>query len=181
MSNSKTEFRRMLKARGNRPCAVSDHTIVNRVISHEWYQKSACVMLYLSIGHEVDTCELLSHAWNVGKRVFVPRCHAGGIMDAVEIFSRDDLQRGMFDILEAKAELPAADPTILDLIIVPAMAFDREKNRLGRGAGYYDRFLEQAYRAKTIGICRSDRLFDTVPCEEHDCKMDALITENEIL
>ena len=74
-----------------------------------------------------------------------------------------------------------ADPCELDLVIVPGVAFDRKKNRLGRGKGYYDRFLEQAKNAKTIGICKSDRLFDHVPTDAHDRKMDALITETEIL
>jgi len=180
MSNPKAEFRRMLKARETRSDAAADRVITNRVVAHKWYQSAACVMLYLSIGHEVDTSGLLDHALNAGKRVFVPRCHADGIMDVVEIFGRDDLQSGMFGISEPKPHLSKANPHELDLVIVPAMAFDRGKNRLGRGKGYYDRFLEQASRAKTIGICRSDRLFDTVPFEEHDRKMDALITEYEI-
>lgn len=181
MSNPKAEFRRMLKAQKTRVDAAADKTIIDRLISHEWYQAATCVMLYLSIGHEVDTNRLLDHALGAGKRVFVPRCHADGIMDAVEIFERNDLQSGMFGILEPKADLTQAPHDAIELIIVPGMAFDREKNRLGRGAGYYDRFLDRACSAKTIGICRNDRLFAQIPCEPHDHKMDALITEIEIL
>ncbi len=181
MSNSKYEFRHMLKTREIRADAKADTVISNCVIEHAWYQTSVCVMLYLGIGHEVDTQRLLEHALAHGKRVFVPRCHADGVMDAVEIFGKDDLQSGMFGILEPKDSLKKANPCELDLVIVPGVAFDRKKNRLGRGKGYYDRFLEQAKHAKTIGICRNDRLFDQVPTDAHDRKMDALITETEIL
>ena len=181
MHNLKSEFRAMLKTRGTNPNTVADETIVGHVIGHTWYQDAERVMLYLSIGHEVDTKRLLAHAFSAGKRVFVPRCLPNGIMDAVEIFGQDDLQTGMYGILEPKSQLPKGSPHELDLIVVPGVAFDRMKNRLGRGKGYYDRFLEQADHAKTIGICRNDRVFDAVPVDAHDRKMDAVITENEIL
>ena len=181
MRDPKSEFRAMLKARETRPDPTADHAIIDRVIGHTWYQNAASVMLYLSVGHEVETDALLSHAWGAGKRVFVPRCFPDGIMDAIEIFGREDLQSGMYGIPEPKSHLKKGDPRALDLIVVPGVAFDRERNRLGRGKGYYDRFLAQSAQAKTIGICRNDRLFASIPVDTHDRKMDVVITENEIL
>ena len=66
----------------------------------------------------------------------------------------------------------------IDLIIVPGVIFDREKNRLGYGKGYYDRYLSNKDIYK-IGICFSDQVIDLLPSESHDIKMNIIITEKE--
>lgn len=179
--NEKREFRAKLKALEETREPVADAMIMRRVRGLSEYQKAACVLLYLSIGHEVDTYQLIEQAFSDGKRVCVPRCYTEGIMDAVEISSLSELNPGMYGILEPDVNAPAFDAGQLDLILVPAMAFDRARNRLGRGAGYYDRFLERAEQAVTVGVCRSTRLFDCVPHEPHDKKVDILITEHEVI
>lgn len=68
----------------------------------------------------------------------------------------------------------------LDLIVVPGVAFDRKGNRLGRGKGYYDRFLSKTNATK-IGICFDFQLFDTIPVNGRDIKMDMIVSENDLI
>lgn len=177
----KKELRRTLRTIPGGKDLAREQQIRAQMLGHPWYREAACVMGYLSIGYEVEIFPVLKAALASGKRVFVPRCYEGGVMDAVEIFGPEDLEAGMFGILEPKAERKVENPEVLDLIFVPGMAFDRDCNRLGRGAGYYDRFLERASNAKTIGICVSERVLQQVPTDLYDRKMDALITENGLI
>jgi len=92
-----------------------------------------------------------------------------------------DLNIGKFGILEPKnKEFPAKfDITANRIIICPGMAFDKSLNRLGRGKAYYDKFL-QKYRSKftgIIGVCYKELLFDSIPADEYDQKMDMIITD----
>ena len=68
----------------------------------------------------------------------------------------------------------------VDLIIIPGVAFDRKKNRMGRGKGYYDRFLSKM-KAPKMGICFEFQLFDDIPNDENDVKMDYIVSENELI
>ena len=68
----------------------------------------------------------------------------------------------------------------LDLIIVPGLGFDSECRRLGRGAGYYDRLLSES-RAYKVGFCFDEQLLDEVCTEEHDVRMDCVVTERQAI
>lgn len=181
MREEKQKFRAALKAKAEMADHAADEVIAEKFFGLAEYRKATCVLLYLSVGYEVDTYQIVKNALAENKRVCVPRCLGGGVMHAVEITSLEELEPGMYGILEPPKEAPMILPKQLDLILVPGMAFDRSRNRLGRGAGYYDRYLEQAPQAVTVGICRTSRLFDTVPCELHDRAVDILITEREVV
>ena len=85
-----------------------------------------------------------------------------------------DLQEGAFGIMEPCGEL-FTDYEAIDVAIIPGMAFDRHGNRLGRGKGYYDRFLPLLpTRVFKIGVCFPFQLLDDIPMEEHDIKMDVV-------
>lgn len=178
---TKQEFRAKLKARADAVDRSADAIITERVLNLDSFKRANCILAYISIGYEVDTYRLIECALSIGKRVCVPRCYVGGVMDAVEIFSISDLKPGMYGIPEPDADSPAVDPSELDFILVPGMAYDRARNRLGRGAGYYDRFLERSQQATTVGVCRGNRLFDAIPHEAHDKQVDFVVTEHEML
>jgi hypothetical protein len=89
------------------------------------------------------------------------------------------LKQGAFGIWEP-GDTRETDPGSIDWIIVPGVAFDKKLNRLGRGKGYYDKLLVQTSATK-IGICYELQLFDEIPAEPHDIKMDFIITENNII
>jgi len=142
------------------------------------------VFCYVGCGWEVPTRGIIDALLNDGFRVCVPRCSdAGitdaGIMDAVEIPSLDALHRGMYDLWEPDADAPAVSPDEIDLAVVPATAFDRSGNRLGRGGGYYDRFLARLRDdCVTVGLAYDAFLLDAVPTEDYDLPVMHIVTEN---
>ena len=88
-----------------------------------------------------------------------------------------DLQAGAFGILEPTGKL-FTDYEKIDVVVVPGMAFDKEGHRLGRGKGYYDRFLAKIRNTYKIGLCFPWQLVDNVPTDEHDILMDEIMTMN---
>ncbi len=100
-----------------------------------------------------------------------------------EIRSLDELVPGTWGILEppenSRKVVPAEE---IDLAVVPGLAFDRQFNRLGYGAGYYDRFLPKLKKnAVKAGICYSIQLIDQIPVEAFDIAMDIIVTDTEVL
>ena len=89
------------------------------------------------------------------------------------------MKEGAFHILEPANGI-CCNPGKIELIVVPAIAFDRKGNRIGRGKGYYDRLLKKASCPK-IGVGYHFQLFDEIPAEPHDVPMNAIVTDTDIL
>lgn len=154
----------------------------------EYINNAKNIMCYVSFGNEVHTHELIKTWLSEGKQVSVP-CIANNIkeakwMYAVKINSFDELKvTGKYGILEP----PLRDsniiiPALLDAVIVPGSAFDINKNRMGYGAGYYDRFLSNvSNKCYKIGICYDFQVLDKIPHEEFDVPLDLLVTEKRIV
>ena len=142
---------------------------------------AALVFCYVGDGWEVPTAGIIESLLADGIRVCVPRCRNDGekgIMDAVEITSLSDLHRGMYDLLEPDEDAPAVDPASITLAIVPATAFDTAGYRLGRGGGYYDRFLTLLQPdCVTVGLAYDAFVLDAVPKEEYDLAVTHILTE----
>ena len=93
-----------------------------------------------------------------------------------EYTGKHDLKEGAFHIMEPIGSLfPEERYHEINLAIIPGMAFDAKRNRLGRGKGYYDRFLQKIHQVYKIGICFPFQLVDEIPTEETDIKMDAIM------
>lgn len=145
------------------------------------------VMIYLSMIEEVDTSHIALQAWAAGKRVLAPRVYlADHSMDAFEIHSlHERLVPGPYDILQP-ADGHVWPPEQIDVIVVPALAFSRKGARLGRGAGFYDRFLLRA-RDRTcdsqrplplaIGLAFEEQVLDDLPMFDHDQPIDILVSD----
>lgn len=133
-------------------------------------------MAYCAIAPEPDITPVLQEILKQGKTLLLPKCESSGIMTARIINDLAELTPGAFGIKEPPEESTVFPPEEIDLILVPGLAFDRKCHRLGRGKGYYDRFLSGQ---RTMGICLC--LLPAIPVEEHDKPMDAVMTENEIL
>lgn len=127
-------------------------------------------------GREPDTSRLIRALTAQGKRVGLPRMLPGRQME-VRLYEPDrPLVPASFGILEPPADaLLLARPDI-DLALVPAVCYDRGGFRLGFGGGYYDRWLS-GFSGFTVGLCRDCVLQDRVPTEDHDCRVDLLLTE----
>ena len=150
--------------------------IAKRLYDSASWQQASSIFCYIGTGWEVETESILRTALLEGRRVGVPLCLADGIMEARELLSWDALVPGAFHIPEPRHDAPFLAPETFDLAIIPAVAFDRDGYRLGRGGGYYDRYLT-GISCEKMGLCFDQFLLPSVPCEEHDVRMDRILTE----
>ncbi len=147
------------------------------------YRQAKTVMLYLAMADEPQTAALVEDAWKSGKQVAVPLMGAAyGIMEAAALDGWDELVAGRLGLkMPDPAKCRLIEPSALDLIVVPGVAFDAAGGRLGMGAGYYDRFLPKAGQACRLGLAWSLQVVTAVPVDEYDVRMDYLLTENGFL
>lgn len=153
------------------------------LVSLPEFRDAGAVMLFLSMPDEIDTTTALLAAWESDKTVLVPRVAASRrYMIPVECRSLDDrMAAGTYGIREPENTQPWPREEI-DLVVVPGLAFDRAGNRLGRGGGYYDRFLGlHAPRTVTCGLSFAEQLIAEVPVDDHDRAVEILVTDKEVL
>ncbi len=135
------------------------------------FQQAHTVALYWSLKDEVETPPFIRR-WCDSKRILLPEVRGENLVFR-KYDPREGVSPGAFGIGEAHGE--ECPPEEVDLIIVPGVAFDRQGGRMGRGKGFYDRFLVRCPAYK-IGICFHYQLADEIPCEEHDIRMDTVIS-----
>ena len=161
---------------------IASHNIVSRLLNNPIYQESNTIMSYVSMPEEIQLKELFDHAFAHDKTLAIPLIIGRGTMRPVFLPTMEDLEVGDFGILTVRQDKRQfVDFNDIDCIIVPGAAFDRSGNRLGLGGGYYDRFLKHADTANRVALAFDYQLFDTIPSENHDAKMDLIITESETL
>lgn len=182
---SKAEIRQLARSRRDRISAderrKASARACERLFASPLVSGRKSIMLYASIGSEVDTAPFFAAAQERAMRIAYPRVvRAERFMEAVWIESYDQLAPGVMGILEPQALLPPARPDEIDLIIVPGLAFDPRGYRIGYGAGYYDRFLPKATRAVRIGLTYDCCIFATLPYESHDERVHWLLSETSL-
>jgi 5-formyltetrahydrofolate cyclo-ligase len=164
--------------------AVSER-IVRRFMDLPEYEKAGTVMFYVDVRDEVRTRQALPEALASGKRIVVPYC-LDGELELFWLENMDELELGMYRILEPKVELrdvasKRLTPTDLDLVMVPGVAFDRNGGRTGHGKGYYDKLLQHARKdAPLVALSFECQLFEEIPAESHDIFMDKVVTEDSV-
>ena len=131
------------------------------------------ILAYYSLPDEVNTHQLIDELVVEGKTVLLPKVLDDETMKLRRYTGRQDLSEGSFHIMEPVGE-PFSDYSEIDLSLIPGMAFDAQGNRLGRGKGYYDRFL-RAMSVRTIGVCFDFQRVDEVPTDENDVAVDEVI------
>jgi 5-formyltetrahydrofolate cyclo-ligase len=148
-----------------------------------YYQQAQIIMLYLSMTDEPQMIKVMEDAWLQNKTVCVPYMRQQyGVMDAAIIDNLDGLVRGRLNLLMPDpTTVKLIDPRIIDLIIVPGVAYDYSGNRLGMGAGYYDRFIPQAPQAILIGASWSSHVLESIPHTCYDKPVHYLLNENRII
>ena len=149
------------------------------LISTDEYKKASSVMIFLSLPHEVDTTAVILDAWQQGKTVAVPKVSwQQRHMIPVEITSLETgftEDRGGFKNPTTGVPMGVEE---IDLIVTPGLGFDDKGNRLGRAGGYYDRFFaSELLNAKKCGFAFSQQIVESVPVEEHDERVDFLVTD----
>lgn len=137
----------------------------------EQYAAAGVVMAFNSMATEPDTDGLHARLARDGKTLVLPRIEPGGL---VPVAAGHGTRRGQFGIVEPLGE--PFDPTAIDLIVVPGVAFTTAGWRMGHGRAYYDRFLPTAAQAYTVGACFAEQLVDELPVDEHDVRLDVVLS-----
>ena len=158
----------------------SDRIAKSLFMQKEWIN-SKIIMAYADFNAEVATDHIILEALLCNKKVYMPKV-SGDQMEFYHIYSLDELYPGNWGIREpidlADEKFSSYEENVL--MIVPGTAFDKSGNRIGYGKGYYDRFLDKNLSVYTIGIAFSCQVYDEIPYNEKDKKVNCLITENEV-
>lgn len=149
--------------------------VINRLMEHESVKKAKTICLYYSLPDEVYTHDLAEHLMKAGKEVLLPRVTGEEEMEIRKYTGMQDMTESAYHIQEPSGELFTAYHDI-DVVVVPGMGFDKDGNRLGRGKGYYDRFLCQIPEIYKIGICFDFQIMDKIPTEPTDIAMNTVIS-----
>lgn len=158
--------------------------ILEKVMQTSSYKEADVILSYVNFKSEVETEGLIAEALKSGKRVYCPRIDKED-MEFYRILGMDDLTAGYKGIREPmpKGEclLSGRDMSVQKcLMIMPGSVFDRERNRIGYGKGYYDRYLERYPQLPTVAVCFECQLVERVPAEAYDIKPDMIITETDV-
>ncbi|OHB64164.1 MAG: 5-formyltetrahydrofolate cyclo-ligase [Planctomycetes bacterium RBG_13_50_24] len=153
------------------------------LVSTAEFQGASTIMMFLSLPHEVDTSEAILHAWQLGKAVAVPKISwQQRHMIPVRINSLETgFSTGVSGLRNPIAGMPVPFGEI-DLVVTPALGFDKNGNRLGRGGSYYDRFFaNEELKAARCGFGFAEQIVELIPVTEYDEPVDIIVTDEEII
>ncbi len=148
--------------------------IIRRLLDHPKVKQAHTILLYYSLPDEVNTHQVIEELVKQDKVVLLPKVIDGENMEIRKYTGIQDLALGSYNIMEPTGELYTHYSTI-ETAIIPGMSFDRNNNRLGRGKGYYDRFLTKIPQAYKIGICFDFQKFEEIPTGEFDLPMNEVL------
>jgi len=173
---TKDDIRRQVRARkqmlDDAERVAAARRVFDTVRSMAAYTVARRVLLYHSLPDELST-HLFFESSPADKVYYLPRVN--GLDLEILPYDRSRMHLGAFRIEEPDGD-DTVDISDIDLVIVPAVAFDRRGNRIGRGKGYYDRLLSRS-RATTIGICYDFQLFDEFDTDEFDIPVDYVVAD----
>lgn len=144
--------------------------------SRKAFKEAETIMLYISFAKEPETLPIIEKILSEGKKVVVPVSNLStNTIIPTYINGVDELIPGAYGILEPTI-IRAVNPMDIDLVVIPGIAFDMHRNRLGFGMGYYDKFLATTEAAR-IALCYDFQVVDDLPTNELDIPMDLILTE----
>lgn len=184
-SEVKREIRRKMLALRR---ALSDDEAVKKAESlTSWiltlpeYKKAKRIMAFLAMQGESNLDGLIARALSDGKEVYVPVCLPERQMEAGRLLDMDHFVRGPLGLRDLPKGYETVSPEKLDLVLVPGVACDREGNRLGMGAGYYDRYLVHVPFEKRIAALWDFQVAEAIPSEPFDERMAKIVTDKGII
>ncbi len=159
--------------------------IADKLIKFDKYQQSEKIMLYISTKLEVQTQRIIESAQKDNKSIYIPLIipEQHDLIPSLVIDFEKEIALGNLGIYQPRKEFHRLfPPSILDLVIVPGLAFNQQGHRLGRGGGYYDRFLKKLpVQAYSIALAFEMQMIEQIPLEENDMPVDCIITEKRII
>ncbi len=175
---TKSEIRKMILAKRDglpkEQRTMASMVLTDRILGHQWFYRAKKVLCFVNYGSEISTEELITEALRMGKQIYVPKVE-GENMVFYRIASLEELAVGYKGIREPKGDTECyeyqeeAEDTLL---IMPGVAFDRYRNRIGYGKGFYDRFLadKEALQIHSIGVGFQCQMVEELPAEETDIR-----------
>lgn len=181
---TKTEARKLAKAcRAAVDLHTVGHAMAGVLFALPAWQRADTVLAFASMPDEPDTADILRQALAESKRLLLPRVLSRAEMDWVEIPDLALLRPGSYGIPEPPANLPALDPAgcAAPLALITCLAASPDGVRLGRGGGYYDRFLAQ-YKGARLLLCPTATVLNGLPCDAWDARFapEEILTEKGI-
>lgn len=165
------------KSMSDREVLEKSEIIAEKLFGLQEYQESQIILCYAGYNHEVLTDSIMKYSLDKGKRLALPRV-SGNEMDFYYISSLKDLKKGYMSIPEPVTnDLVSRKDVSEAFMILPGTSFDLKFNRNGYGKGYYDRYTAKNQPAFMIGIAFEYQIFDEIPSEPHDRKVNYIISE----
>ena len=179
---TKKELRQQIKQlKGMTPIAVRKveaDMVFNKIRTMPVWQQAQHILCYWSLPDELPTHESVNQWLAAGKNIYLPRVK-GDDLEIVPYHGAQSLDdNNKFHIGEPVGA--SVDSSCLELIIVPAVALDASRNRLGRGKGFYDRLLGST-DCPTIGVVCDFQMVEVVPVEAHDRPLDCVVTSDTVI
>ena len=173
----RAEIRERLKKLQPEEIAAQSADVCRRAMELAEFNSAGLILGYMAMPRECDPQALMDMARKMGKDVAFPKCMPGS---RLELYAAERFVPGAYGIMEPDISTSRrVDIRDVELIIAPGVAFDSRCARLGHGAGYYDRLLEEA-AATVIGFALEQQMVDRVPSQQHDRRMDMVLWRNGI-
>ena len=153
----------------------SDRAITEKLLNLSEFKNAETVFLYYSVGREVSTTALIEKLLGEGRSTALPVSGTNGEMRFYPVIGQETLTPGKYRLPEPPLTR-AVRPGAKDIIIVPALCCDRYGNRLGHGAGYYDRYLAHS-EAFSVCLCRKALLEEKLPAEDTDIAVSLVLSD----
>lgn len=163
--------------------AIYSEKIAEKILTSDFYKNSETIMCFINFSNEVSTRNFMERVIADGKRIAVPITYPDTYQLKPSILkSLNELEPGFYNILTPKKEFERfIDPSEIDLVIVPGVAFRKDGYRVGYGGGYYDRFLSKIPNTPTIAIGFDIQIVEDLPVDSYDIAVDYIYTEKNII
>jgi 5-formyltetrahydrofolate cyclo-ligase len=167
-------------------------SLAGRLFATSWWSDGEWVFIYIPMGGEVDTRFIVARAYREKKQVAIPRIEGEDLAFYVYGGRTENLIPNQFGILEPDPAWTVIDPSVPTgkrlLVLTPGLAFDRQGRRLGRGKGFYDRFLHRLRASHpagrfswAVGLSFAEQLVERVPVTDHDELLEGIVTDQEVI
>jgi 5-formyltetrahydrofolate cyclo-ligase len=170
------EIYRIRKETDIRKIKIDSHLICDQILHHSAFLEAKTVYVYMELEKEVCMEELTNAAWRAGKVVAVPKV-VGDDLHFYEITSCDQVKEGFFGVREPIEGCKRSEEEQV-LMILPGVAFDKNRHRLGYGRGFYDRYLKEHPKHTTIAVGFDFQVIDQVPQDSFDVVPQMLVTQS---
>jgi len=163
-------------------CLQAADALAGHLVALPEVARAGVVLAYGATPEEIDPAPSVVLLRAGGATIAYPRIESPGVLGLHVVAEETELVHGPFGLTEPTAEAPRIDPERINVVIVPGVAFDEQCWRLGYGGGYYDRLLPLLTdRCFRIGVAYDEQILDTIPAEEHDARLHAVVTPTRVI